>query len=88
MSPMNSGKVLFIIKELSNDKFTGPACIPSNSLKLLQTALNKPISLIVFLPFSTGSFPDNLKVANVIPILNKNDPTIAIIIAQFHYSLV
>ena len=34
------------------------------------------MSLIVFLPFSTGSFRDNLKVANVIPILNKDDPTI------------
>ena len=30
MSLTNGEKLLFIIKELSNDKFTGPACIPSN----------------------------------------------------------
>ena len=48
----------------------------SNFLKLFQTALSKPISLISSLSFSTGSFPDNLKVTNVIPIFKKDDHAI------------
>ena len=68
--------MLSVIKELSNSKSTGPASIPSKFLKLFQTALSKPISLIANLSFSTGSFPDKLKVTYVIPIFKKDDSTI------------
>ena len=68
--------MLSVIKELSNSKSTGPASVPSKFLKLFQTALSKPISLIENLSFSTGSFPDNIKVANVIPIFKKEDRTL------------
>ena len=75
ISPTNSDEVLLVIKELSNSKSTGPTSIPRKSLKLFQTFLSKPISLIANLSFSTRSFPDNLKVANVIPIFKKGDCT-------------
>ena len=51
ISPTNSDKVLSVIKELKNNKFTGPASINSKFLKLFQTALSKPISLIANLSF-------------------------------------
>ena len=76
ISTTNSDEVLSVIKELSNSKSTGPASVPSKFLKLFQTALSKPVSLIANLSFSTGRFFDNLKVANVISIFKKDDPTI------------
>ena len=76
ISPTNSDEVLSVIKELKNNKSTGPSSIHSKLLKLFQTALSKPISLIANLSFSSGTFPDNLKIANVIPIFKKDDPTI------------
>ena len=51
ISPTNSDEVLLVIKELSNSKSTGPTSIPSKSLKLFQTSLSKPISLIANLSF-------------------------------------
>ena len=53
--------MLLVIKELSNNKSTGPASISSKFLKLFQTALSKPISLIANLSFSSGNFLNNLK---------------------------
>ena len=52
ISPANSNEVLSLIKELSNDKSGGPANIPSKFLKLSQTALSKPTSLISNLSLS------------------------------------
>ena len=76
MSPTNSNEVLPVTKELSNNKSIGPATVPSKFSKLFQTALSKPRSLIANLSFSTRNFPDNLKVANVIPIFKKDNRTI------------
>ena len=53
-----------LIKELKNNKSTGPSSIPSKFLKLFQIALSKLISLIANLSFSSGTFPNNLKLAN------------------------
>ena len=38
----NPNEVLSVIKELKNNKSTGPSSIPSKFLKLFQTALSKP----------------------------------------------
>ena len=73
ISPTNSDEVLSVIKELKHNKSIGPSSIPS---KFLQTALNKPISLITNLSFSFRTFPNNLKIANLTPIFKKDDRTI------------
>ena len=75
ISPPTNDEVLSVIKELKN-KSTGPSSIPSKFLKLFQTALSKPISLIANLSFSSGTFLNYLKIANVIPIFKKDDCTI------------
>ena len=56
ISHTNSDKVLSVIKELNNNNYTGPASILSKFLKLFQTTLSKPISLIANLSFSTETF--------------------------------
>ena len=85
ISPTNSGEVLTIIKELSNDKSTRPATIHKKFLKLFQIVLSKSISLIANLSFSSGRFPNNLKVTNVIPTFRKTTAPFTITATQFHY---
>ena len=50
--------------------------IRSKFLKLFQTALSKPESLITNLSFLSGSFPNNFRIANIIPTFKKDDLTI------------
>ena len=71
-----SKELIWVIKELSNNKSTGRASIPSKFYKLFQIALSKPISLIANLSFSSENFPDYLKIANEIPIFKKDERTI------------
>ena len=75
ITPTNNEEVLSEIKNLKKDKSSGPSSTPVKILKLFQTPLSKPISLIANLSFSTGIFPVNLKTANVIPIFKKDDHT-------------
>ena len=44
--PTNRNEVSSAVKELKNDKSTGPSSISSKFLKLFKIALSKPISLI------------------------------------------
>ena len=73
--PNNNEEVLSEIKNLKKDKFLGLSSIPIKLLKLFQTALSKPISLIANLSFSTGIFPANLKTENIVSIFKKGDHT-------------
>ena len=61
--------------------------MPLKFLKLFETPLSEPISLIPNISFSTGTFPSTLKTANVIPILKRKITLYVIIIALSHFSL-
>ena len=60
-------EVLEIISSLPN-KATGPASIPLKYLKLVADLIITPLCHIINASFSTGIFPDVLKVAKVITI--------------------
>ena len=62
ISPTNSDECYKKIKEPKNKKSTGLSSHPSKFLKLYQTALSKPISLITNLSFSSGTFPNSLEI--------------------------
>ena len=57
-----------------NTKSVGPNSIPTKILKDLKTILSLPVSNRINLAFSTGVFPDMLKIAKIIPIHKKGDP--------------
>ena len=75
ITPTYNEEVLSEIKNLKKDESSQSSSIPVKILKLLQTPLSKPISLIANLLFSTGIFPTNLKIASVILIFTKDDHT-------------
>ena len=60
-------EVLDIISGPPN-KGTGPASIPLKLLKVVADIIVVPLCRIINLSFSTGEFPDILKVAKVIPL--------------------
>ena len=57
LAPTNEQEVLTTIKQLKRNKAFGPSSISTKFLKLFQNELIKPISLIINLSFSTGTFP-------------------------------
>ena len=61
IKPANAEEVPCEITKLKNNKSIGPCIIPLKFLKLFKTTLSEPISLIVNISFSTGTFPSTLK---------------------------
>ena len=53
-------------------KSVGPNSIPTDILKLIATEISHPLSKIINLSFTTGIFPDCLKMSEIIPIHKKN----------------
>ena len=68
LSPTDSIEVMDCISSLNLNKSTGPFSIPSNILSSLKPEISIPLSKIINLSFSTGIFPNYLKIAKVIPI--------------------
>ena len=66
-------EVITIINSLDINKGTGPYSIPGNILKALKANLCHPLKTIINMSFATGTYPDQLKVAKVIPIFKKGD---------------
>ena len=66
-------EILEIIENLEN-KATGPQSVPTKLLKLIPDLILTPLCKIISTFFSTGVFPDALKISKVIPIY-KGGPT-------------
>ena len=67
-SPTDSIEVIGCISSINLGKSSGPFSIPSKILSALKGEMSVPLSKIINRSFSTGIFPNNLKLAKVIPI--------------------
>ena len=45
-------------------------------LKVIEPVIIKPLTLLINQVLNTGTFPDKLKIAKVIPIFKKGDPSL------------
>ena len=71
---VDSNEIIFIIDSLDNKKASGPHSIPTEILKLIKANICYPLKEIINMSFATGVYPDQLKLAKVIPIFkNKGD---------------
>ena len=61
-------EVLEILKSLPTNKGTGPSSIPTKFLLMIADLVIAPLSNLINVSFSTGVFPDILKIAKVIPL--------------------
>ena len=66
--------ILDVIAQLEN-KSTGPHSIPVDLLKMIPDLIIFPLCEIINLSFSTGKFPDHLKIAKVIPVFKNGSVT-------------
>ena len=64
-------EVVTLIKQLNPQKACGPNSFPTDLLQLLANDVSKPLTKIFNLSFETGLFPDQLKIARVVPIYKK-----------------
>ena len=70
--PVTKDEVEKEIACLKNNKSTGPYSVPIKLLKLIKYIISKPLEQIFNLCFAKGVVPDNMKIANVIPIHKKD----------------
>ena len=70
----DASEIMLIINSFKNSKATGPHSIPTEILKVISPNVCHPLKELINLSFATGVYPDNLKIAKVIPIFkNKGD---------------
>ena len=78
LSPTDSAEVESIISDLKKGKSVGPYSIPCDLLKMLNELISPLLVILINESFSTGIFPDKLKIAKVIALHKKgatDDPS-------------
>ena len=75
LSNTSQTEILEIIKSLKNTNSTGHDDISTKFVKLAAPLLAPALGKLFNLAISTGVYPDNLKIAKVIPIFKKGDST-------------
>ena len=60
-----------MISDLSTNDIHGHNCISTKLLKSIPSHICKPLTLVVNQCLQTGIFPDNMKLAKIIPIYKK-----------------
>ena len=75
MACTNKENILKIIDRLHPKNSCGPDGISVKLLKEIKHEIIKPVTLITNQCILTGVFPDNLKIAKVIPIHKKDNKT-------------
>ena len=71
LSHTDTAEVECIIAAFKNGKAFGPYSIPCNLLKLLSPYISSALVILINESFTTGIFPDKLKVAKVIALHKK-----------------
>ena len=70
---INNATTLQYLSNLTNSYSCGHDNINNTLLKSISNEISRCITLIINQSISTGSYPENLKLAKVIPIFKKND---------------
>ncbi len=73
LSPVTDDELLKEIDKLNNKKSTGIHDIPTKILKACKHHIKSKLLKLIKLSFTSGVFPDCIKVAKVIPSYKKNE---------------
>ena len=77
MTPVIPMEVSDIISLLNTGKSIGPNSIPTKLLKILSLHICSPLSDIINDSFQSGTFPEKLQLAKIIPLFKKGCPLTA-----------
>ena len=72
LNPVDESEVKKIILNLKNSNSTGPDGLSTSLIKRHMHSLLTPLTHIINLSFSTGTFPEALKITKVTPIFKQN----------------
>ena len=70
---MSEIRILNFIKNMKPKLSFGEDCISNNVLKLIAVTVIQPLKHLINLSLRTGYFPDQFKVAKVVPIFKDSD---------------
>ena len=73
LTEVTANEINKIIQCLKNGA-AGHDDITASSLKLVSVAINQPLAYLCNLSFTQGTFPQQLKLANVLPLYKADDP--------------
>ena len=73
LSPTFKEDIEDIISTARTDKACGPNNIPTRILKDFKKELSKSLSDVINSSFSSGIFPNSMKLAKVVPVYKKDD---------------
>ena len=73
LNQTNPKEVELKISSLKNNKANAPNSLPTKLMKECKKEISIPLSLIINLSFSTGIFPNRMKLANIFPIHKGDD---------------
>ena len=71
--PVNATEVMSIVSQIQSKWSAGFDCIPTNVMKFSIIHTAEPISRIINKSFSTGIFPEKLKIAKICPIFKNGE---------------
>ena len=74
-TPTSENEIIKIVNSLEPSKSCGYDNLNVNLLKKIIFYIVSPLNHIFNLSFCSGIFPDSMKIAKVIPIFKKDDPT-------------
>ena len=74
LTPATPREIYDIISAFDIKKSLGPNSIPVYILKISNNFFSNKLTDIINLSFKTGIFPDQCKLAKIIPIFKKNSP--------------
>ena len=66
INPASEIEITNLVSTLNNSKAFGPFSIPTDIFKMTNHILSLPLTNIINLSFSTGIYPNNLKIAKVV----------------------
>ena len=73
LQSVDSQEIVYFISQMKSSKACGPTSIPNNLLKEHKHIFSTILATLINKSFSDGTFPDLLKLANVIPIYKKKE---------------
>ena len=68
LRPVSELEILNLVSSLNNSKASGPFSIPTDIFKMTKHIMAPVLTEIINLSFSTGLYPNNLKIAKVVPV--------------------
>ena len=65
--------ILKIINKMDNKSSSGYDELSNKIIKTIKNVISKPLTLIINQMITSGIFPDDLKIAKIIPLYKKGD---------------